>query len=202
MNIEPTGNPAIDEAIEIIEIFANKTSIYGPTANCKMIVLPDFNSGSSILVFTIYDTIIYKIPLKNQINEPYGAGSGVHKYGLNIFDKNILDELYQKFIFYEQFSNINLPLAQDDELRNNDEFEELLALKSAQGLKYYHLPDLNNPGNCYLIPMFAGFLKLNKGDTVGVKIYDLDQLNHLFKFNIYKKKINRNLDIYCRALKI
>ena len=75
-------------------------------------------------------------------------------------------------------------------------------MKAADGLKFYHLPDLNNPGNNYLIPMFAGFLKLNKADTVGVAIYDLDQLNHLIKFKIYKKKINREVEMVCRTLKV
>jgi hypothetical protein len=110
--------------------------------------------------------------------------------------------LYPKFLYYDHFSSTNLPLAQDDELRNNAEFENLLGLKASQGLKYFHLPDLNNPGEVYLIPMFAGFLNLNKNDRVGAKIYDLDQFNHLIKFNIFKKKINRNVEMYCRVLKL
>ena len=50
--------------------------------------------------------------------------------------------------------------------------------------------------------MFAGFISLNKSDRIGVKIYDLDDLNHLIKFDIYKKKINRNVEMICRVLKI
>ena len=66
----------------------------------------------------------------------------------------------------------------------------------------YHLQDLDHPGEVYLIPMFAGFLSLNKADTIGVKVYDYDEINHLIVFDIFKKKINRNVQMFCRVLKI
>ena len=50
--------------------------------------------------------------------------------------------------------------------------------------------------------MFAGFLSLNKADTIGVQVYDYDEINHLIVFDIYKKKINRNVKMFCRVLKI
>ena len=197
-----TGNPIIDEAINLSEALTAKTNIYGPFANFKMMICPGENPGQTFLVFTIEDTVMYKVPMRNNAVKYFGSGSGVHKEGLDIFDPNILNELSAKYKFYSDFISTNLPLAQDDELRNNEDFEKLLGLRADDGLKFYNLPDYDHPGESYLIPMFAGFLSLNKSDTVGVKIYDLDQRNHLIKFNIYKKKLSREIEMYCRVLKI
>lgn len=191
-----TDNPVVNEAIEIINMFKAKKD------QCNMMILPGENPGGTFLVFIIENTAMFKIPLKNDIDFIYSAGHGVHRKGLDIYDPTIFEPLFNKYSSYYNFISTNLPLAYDDELRNNESFEELLAMKAADGLKFYHLPDLNNPGNNYLIPMFAGFLKLNKADTVGVAIYDLDQLNHLIKFKIYKKKINREVEMVCRTLKV
>jgi hypothetical protein len=191
-----TDNPAVNEAIKIINMFKAKSLF------CEMMILQGENPGGTFLVFIIENTAMFKMPLKNDIDFIYSSGCGVHRKGLEVYDPEILEPLFNKYSSYYNFISTNLPLAYDDELRNNESFEELLAMKAVDGLKFYHLPDLNNPGKSYLIPMFAGFLKLNKADTVGVAIYDLDQLNHLIKFKIYKKKINREVEMVCRTLKV
>ena len=191
-----TGNPAIDEAITIVNMFKSTKS------QSDMIILPGENPGGTFLIFTVENTVMFKLPLKNDIGYVYSAGVGVHRKGLEICDPALFDPVYSKYLAYSNFISTNLPLAYDDELRNNESFEQLLALKAADGFKFYHLPDFNNPGKSYLIPMFAGFIKLTKADKVGVAIYDLDQLNHLIKFKIYKSKLNREVEMICRTLKV
>ena len=191
----------LEEAVSLVEALVAKAHITSDKANTKILVVPS-NIGTTNLIITVQDTIMYVVPMKNNSTEIFAAGSGVHMNGFGYFDANIMNELMSKYNLYSNIISTNLPLAQDNELRNNEEFENLLGLKSSQGLQYYHLPDLDHPGEVYLIPMFAGFLSLNKADTIGVQIFNYDEINHLLKFNIYKKKINRNIEMYCRLLKI
>jgi hypothetical protein len=147
-----------------------------------MMILPGENPGETFLVFIIENTAMFKIPLKNDIDFIYSAGHGVHRKGLDVYDPTIFEPLFNKYSAYYNFISTNLPLAYDDELRNNESFEELLAMKAADGLKFYHLPDYNNPSECYLIPMFAGFIKLNKADKIGEKIDEIkDKIKQKFQ---------------------
>lgn len=191
-----TNIPAVDEAITIINMFKGKRD------SCDMIILPGEIPGNTLLIFIVENTSMFKLNLKNDIDYVYSAGEGVHRKGLEIYDREIFNPLYDKYLRYYNFINTNLPLAYDNELRDNERFEQLLSLKASDGFKFYHLPDYNDPSECYLIPMFAGFIKLNKADKIGVAIYDLDQLNHLIRFKIYKNKINREVEMICRTLKV
>ncbi len=197
--MENINDIVFNEAISLTEALVAKSFF---NTNCKILISPGVNPGETFLIITVQDTIMYKIPMRNDATHYYGAGSGIHMNGFDIYDPYIVNGLLSKYNEYNNFIGTNLPIAQDDELRSNEDFEKLLGLKSDQGLKFYNLPNFNNPGETYLIPMFAGFISLNKSDRIGVKIYDLDDLNHLIKFDIYKKKINRNVEMICRVLKI
>lgn len=196
------NNAMLEEAISLTEALVSKSNISGDKANTKILISPDITSGEAILIITVQDTIMFKVPLKNQGIFLYGAGSGIHLNGFDIYDARVVKELSMKYKYYTDIMYQKLPLIEEKELRNNEDFERLLGLKSDQGLKFYQIPDYDHPGETYMIPMFAGFLSLNKSDTISVKIYDLDEVNHLINFSIYKKKINRTIEMYCRVLKI
>ena len=200
------NNELLEEIIKLTEALVSKANIYGDEANTKIAVIPGnlSNTGQNILIIVVQDTIMYSVPLKTPYynTNVYGAGAGIHMYGLDNYDQFIATDIYNKYTLYTNTISGKLPLAYDNELRNNDEFEKLLGLKSSQGMRYYNLADYNSPGLSYLIPMFAGFINLNKDDRIGIKIYDFDPINHLINFSIYKKKINRDVQMYCRTLKI
>lgn len=195
-------NVPLDEAISLVEALVAKAHITSDKANTKILIVPGENPGTTKLVITVQDTIMFVVPMRNDCVEIYGAGSGIHMDGFDFPNPLISYTLASKYAEYQNIIGTKLPIAYDNELRSNEDFEKLLGLKSSQGLHFYHLPDLDHPGEVYLIPMFAGFLSLNKADTIGVKVYDYDEINHLIVFDIFKKKINRNVKMFCRVLKI
>ena len=87
----------------------------------------------------------------------------------------------------------------DEDMRANPEFESLLSLKSDDGLKFLKIPTTIGVA-CF--PMFSGLINANKQDKIGLIVHDqLD--NHLInRVVIYKKKINRTVDMYFRTLKV
>ena len=213
-------NVPLDEAISLVEALVAKAHITSDKANTKILIIPSdhpagnvrwninnkltINPSNTKLIIVVQDTIMFEVPMKNEFVSVdfYGAGSGIHMNGFEYYDRTITENLLYKYAEYQNIIGTKLPIAYDNELRSNEDFEKLLGLKSSQGLHFYHLPDLDHPGEVYLIPMFAGFLSLNKADTIGVKVYDYDEINHLIVFDIFKKKINRNVQMFCRVLKI
>lgn len=103
---------------------------------------------------------------------------------------------------YCRYSASNFEIvAKDDDLRQNEQFEELLKIKTDQGLQYFKLNG-EKPNEVFLIPMFAGFLSLSKPDKIGIKVYDTRDGFLIVEFNIFKKKINRSISLYCRIIKL
>jgi hypothetical protein len=98
-------------------------------------------------------------------------------------------------------NNPNNIVASDYSLRDNESFEELLAIRPEQGMRYFKILGYN-PSNEYMIQMFSGFISLNKPDKIGVNVLDINDGYLYIEFNIYKKKINRNLQLYCRLINI
>ena len=54
----------------------------------------------------------------------------------------------------------------------------------------------------YFVPILPGFPKINKGDDIGIVIQDMDVMNLLITYNIYKKKINKTVSATIRTLKL
>ena len=90
-------------------------------------------------------------------------------------------------------------LVRDTDLQNVQSFEDLSQLKSKDGIGYYQVMDKEY--NIYKIPMFTGFVKINKGDSVDLDIYD-DGPYYMNKFVIKKKKINYPIQVYFLTLKL
>lgn len=120
-----------------------------------------------------------------------------------IHDNLLLDKLIRLYSLY--FHNIMNPgnlLASEPILRDNTEFEKLLSLKSADGMKFYKMNG-NIIGNVYYIPIFSGFPSINKNDKIGIDVYDMrDNIHSFAVMNIFKKKVNRNIKMCFRFINL
>ena len=76
-------------------------------------------------------------------------------------------------------------------------------MKSSEGMKFFLLPgfELNKT---YKIPIFKGFINLNKNDTIGVKVFrnTIDANYPIVDMNIYKDKIKRPMHMIFKILDI
>lgn len=113
----------------------------------------------------------------------------------NITTVQRMHELYMNYI---EKCNSLTPIACDNSLRNNSTFEELLSLKASNGVRFFRMLGLDLQ-TYYMIPVMSGFPRLNKSDTIGITVYR-EGGNQIVKMNIFKKKINREYQMYYRAL--
>ena len=114
---------------------------------------------------------------------------------MTIMDKKILG-YYHDYI--ESVKHLPI-VAQYDTLRGNDQYEELLALKSTDGARFFRLIG-DDPTKVYHIPVFTGFPNLSKTDKIGIVVYSFGDGVLLCQYNIYKKKINKNITQFFRIL--
>ncbi len=162
-------------------------------------------------VIEVDSTMLYEVPLKNvpmdEIFYPIAFKYATIKdledrdiyYGSDVF---LLNDMRSKYNMYKTIASTTLPVAQDSDLRTNEEFEKLLNLKTDQGLKYFKINGVNSPTEVFMIPMFAGFISLSKPDRIGISLYNIDGSYLAMKMDIFKKKINRNISVYCRIIKL
>lgn len=185
-------DPRIEEVIMIVDSIVKK-SLHEYT---KVLV-----TNTNTLVLIVSDTLLYRTELK--CKDPYPdiafIYSNLNEYCMN--DEFLIHEMYITFRKYTLISANNRVLAQESNLRNNEEFERLLALKAADKLEFFKVPGVY-PGIEYMVPMFSDFLSLNKQDDVTITINEMDGYYLLLTINIFKKKINRNVYMSCRILNI
>lgn len=191
-------DPRISQVRKIVESIITKSMF-----NWTKVLVTETNT----LVIILSDTLLYQIPLKG-ITEAYPRVAFIYSdiYGFEDENAYINDGFLAATIMntvnmYNEIASIRPIVAQNDELRNDEEFENLLNLNSDNGLKYYKMIGID-PSKTYLIPMFSGFISLSKPDTIGITIYDIQDGFLLMKMNIFKKKINREMIVYCRIIKI
>ena len=191
-------DPRISQVRKIVEAIIAK-SMFEWT---KVLV-----TETNTLVIILSDTLLYQIPLKG-ITDSYPPVAFIYSKIYKFEDENacINDEflagnIAQTLNSYNNMS-ISCPIvAQNSDLRTDEKFEELVSLTSGEGLKYYRMTGVN-PNNTFLIPMFSGFISLNKQDTIGMTVYDIHGGFLLLRMNIFKKKINREMIVDCRIINI
>lgn len=163
--------------------------------------------NSNTLVLNQNNTLLYNIPLKGiaEIYPPiaFNYWSIVEFEDPNSYidDRFILDGMVKMNLYYESIKQTCPLVAYDANIRQNEEFENLLSLKSDERLRYFKMPGIN-PNDTFLIPMFAGFISLSKQDEMGMKVYAIDDQFLLLEMDIFKKKINRNYSVCCRIMRI
>lgn len=160
------------------------------------------------LVVIVRETVLYVVPLMNTdfiSNNYYGFNKDCLednrlKEDEFLNDTNIVFKNYDMYLNYMSIIIGSVPIMVENNLRENDKFEECLSLKADDGARFFKLNgyELNQT---FFIPVFSSFLSLNKPDTVGIEIYTLPiQGIYLNKMNIYKKKINRIINMFFRTL--
>ena len=82
-----------------------------------------------------------------------------------------------------------------ENMETDEVFSSLLKLKAKDPMHRYILD------NIYL-PIFQGYLPVNKGDTLKIKACMLEDNTNLVMYNLHKKKLKMNMDIYMRLLPI
>lgn len=157
------------------------------------------DSDSSIY-FETFGTVLYKTNLLVNIELPpiaFSLGEALElEQDEYIVDCLLYPNMIQKINMYCNNIPTGKLLAYQEELRGNEDFESLLSLKAADGMKYYKVNGIDI-GNTYMIPMFSGFPNLNKADRIGIKIFDVGNNKHLLvNMNIYKEKVNREINMY------
>lgn len=203
-------DPRIPQARKVATALFNKAFLSCSNTFNDMMISDDNN-----LVIINEQTLIYSIPLLGeqllpainlQLNlnvNPFVDSNGeVRKddgdeYMSDIHLLKTMNDCYQYYLGAE---NNNSLLCEEDELQGNEEFAKLLAMKKAQGLKFYKMfgTDMKE----YLVPIFTGFPKMNKSDKINIKIFNLSNEHQLVVFYIFKKKINRWYKMYFRTITI
>ena len=199
MNNELFSHEMIEQSRKIIESLISKSLLY----DVEVMIY------NGVLVFVVDNTLLYEIELKNPIDIglitfkysniiDYPVDIGISSCFNNVYIKNRLFSLYTN---YKDLLIKNNIVAQNTQLRDDEIFESLANLKAGEGMRYYNMIG-NNMIN-YKIPIFSGFPNLNKQDTIGIDIRELpDNIHLLVDMNIFKKKINRNIHIYYRIIKL
>ena len=93
-------------------------------------------------------------------------------------------------IVLNNYNNLNV-----DNARDNQEFENAISLKTAQGIGLYRISEE------YILSIFKGLLPINKKDKTSLSIYDVDYNRFLTRFVISKPK-NKVIIVNVMYLKI
>ena len=192
------NDPRIEQVRRIVESVVTKK-------NYKFTKVLIMNNDIVVIIFN--DTLIYEVSLKDIISDGsqiafiYEDIFGFDDESEYINNEILIEDIMNTYNKYKHFTNYNPLVAMDTALRDNEQFEKLLTLKSDEGIKYYKMLGLDNI-TTYLIPMFSGFISLSKQDNIGINLYDLCDGYMIMEANIFKKKINRNINMKCRIMKI
>lgn len=98
--------------------------------------------------------------------------------------KDIFDNLI-KTVFHHVFRIISF---YNEDLKNNDNFNTIMAMKAADGVGLLKLSER------YILTLYNGLLPVNKSDRVDLYIRDIDDYRYLANFMITKKKFS--IDVY------
>ena len=201
----PVTDHRIHQVRDLVDALVTK-SLHG-----LINVLVDLVEDTWYAIIEVDSTLLYEVPLKNvpmdEIFYPIAFNYATifdkedrdTYYGSDVF---LLNDMKSKYYMYKNIVSTTLPVALDSDLRTNEEFEKLLNLKTDQGLKYFKINGVNSPTEVFMIPMFAGFINLSKPDRIGMSLYDIDGSYLALKMDIFKKKINRDISVYCRIIKL
>lgn len=83
------------------------------------------------------------------------------------------------------------------DMQENPEIKEYLNLKSDNGARFYKDIDAN-----YMIPIFTKFPSLAKSDKADLYIYNYGAIHQIVEIIIHKKKINRDVSMIYKILRI
>ena len=160
-------------------------------------------SDNSLVIFT-RDTVMYITKLLNinpgfTIAFSYANSKDLEEDEYVPINPDQLFKKYQYYIYSMQSLNL---IGEELDIRGRKDIDELLALKSADGAKFYKLRNIHDWNLVYTVPFFAGLTSLNKDDTFGIRLYDLGDGYYLLQYVIFKKKIKREILINLRIFNL
>lgn len=157
------------------------------------------------LVIVVRDTVFYKIQMNELlVGEPiafYCGNFETLEENCCIHDLNLLESISRIYNLYIYQINVNNLVARDDNLKDNENFQNYLSLKAADGMRFYKLNG-NNLNSTFMIPVFSGFPNVSKSDKLGINVYTLIDNHLLVEMVIFKKKINKEVKMYYRTINI
>lgn len=145
----------------------------------SVISIVKINTVMLVCIANIHDFISCKNDVDNWISNTYLLGAGL-KY-------NSIIEIYNRY------NNISLPIIySEDDMTNISGFDRVIKLNN---------PDWLTISNKIKLSVCKAITPVNKGDKVGVIIYDNND-SYIVQYNLYKKKLNNTIYTYMRILKI
>ena len=162
------------------------------------------------LMIELYDTIIYLVSLSDPIcntYEPIGFKIEIDQNKNLVpydIDTTITMILYRYFNYYTAIPRcIATPkIASKEDLQDDPDFNKLMQLKSADGMKFYKLQN-DSLYNITYIPIFNGFPAIVKSDRLSVNVYKDEILGYsVIEYIIYKNKLKDYVKLYFRTLNI
>ena len=159
------------------------------------------------LMIEMYNTTVYLVKLNNPISntmEPIGFNIIVDNKVLipQPLKKEDINTLFRYYNYYKNIPYTKSIIAQREELENDPAYSELMKLKSAEGMKFFKLPNDSLYGTSF-IPVFNGFPYTVKGDNISIKVYTDDIEGYsVVEYSIYKTKIKDIVKLYFRILNL
>jgi len=200
-------DPRLDQVQKIVESLVTKSLL--PNTNCLV-------TSDNTLVLLVDETLLYIIHLRDELCYP-SLGFSYSKFMYEVSSRSITDfnisslDIYDTLIttkllnyyasYYGYIFEEAVPVAVNNDLKTDESFSDYLNIKSDDGMKYYRLPALQ-PGKQYMIPIFTGFPNITSQDKLGIYVYDIGNSFLIGRFKIFKKKINRDINIFFRMLDI
>lgn len=111
----------------------------------------------------------------------------------NTIDYRIYHELLDKYNYIINMERSISGKCIVDNLESDEVFSELLKLKARDPAHKYILDNI-------YVPVFYGYLPINKGDTLSILGGYIEDGTVLIKYIVYKKKLKKNISIYLRLL--
>jgi hypothetical protein len=159
-----------------------------------------------LVVYNVMGAALYVVPLKDTEDVPYS----IIGFNYNTIDENGTSyiplfpaEFQQEINQYSWYAGLmtgDRLIANDDNVRASEEFEQLIAMKAADGMKFYHMPSINTMEHPVLVPIMTGFPNISKPDKAGISVFRIDDRFQLVDLRIFKKKINREYQILYRIV--
>lgn len=198
-------DPRLEQVKKVVEGLVTKTLLY--STECLV-------TSDNTLVLVVDDTLLYTIPLKNEMVYPILGFSYARfmelvgdreidfsKEPIDIQDVIITQRIAQLYINYMSLTSCCSLVAYNEDLKNDESFADYLNIRADDGMRYYRLLGIN-PANQYLIPIFTGFPNIASQDKLGIYVYNIGNGFLLGVFKIFKKKINRDIEIQFRILNL
>jgi hypothetical protein len=142
-----------------------------------------------------FDRIAFNYKQILEINEELES----NEYAMNL--PTVQRNIWNTYQFYMNECAVKPLVAHEDNLQDKEDFKPYIKMKSGDPLVYYKIIG-NELYSQYLMPVFNGFPNLGTGDKLSVTIYDQLDGHLIFKHDIFKKKLNKNIQIYFRTLKL